>query len=78
MIATQEVQESSGQILFPLAELERGEGMPKVVRLPAEHQAVEDHNELNISGSQLLIASSTALGTVSLFLWAFLKLWLFD
>jgi hypothetical protein len=39
--------------------------------------AIRPH-EINLSGSQVLVRFLSALSTIGLLLWAFLKLWLFE
>ena len=77
MLHADELQKGQNQIPFPLALL--GVRMPqaksaKITSSTMEH-AVQPY-EVQVSGSQVLIGLVSALGSLSLFLWA-LKLWLF-
>ena len=77
MLHADELQKSQNQIPFPLALLESVR-MPqaksaKITSSTMEH-AVQPY-EVQVSGSQVLIGLVSALGSLSLFLWA-LRLWL--
>ena len=76
MLHADELQKGQNQIPFPLALLES-------VRMPLAKSAnsstmeyAGQPYEVQVSGSQVLIGLVSALGSLSLFLWA-LKLWLF-
>jgi hypothetical protein len=76
MIRADEIRNDDNQIRFALSALEIRPLRAKTrVRAGAAVRAIEPY-ELNLSGSQLLVGSLSALCTVGLLLWAVLKLWL--
>ena len=78
MLHVGELQKGQNQLSFPLALLE-GVRMPQVKSAkitPSTMEYAGQPSEVQVSGSQVLIGLVSALGSLSLFLWA-LKLWLF-
>ena len=78
MIRTGEIRKSVGQIQFSLGVLEATQLQPKLKLVSANSAASLTRSGINLSGSQLLVACVSALGSVSVLLWAFLHLWLFE
>ena len=81
MIRGDEIRKGSGQVHFALAALEtRKLRLKKDVPAAgsAHSELSRTPNALNISGSQVLVECVSALCAVSLLLWTFLKLWLFE
>ena len=74
MIRAGEIRKGNGQIQFSLAVLKATQLQPRV-KLPSPSFT---RNEINLSGSQVLVGWLSALCTVGLLLWAFIKLWLFE
>jgi hypothetical protein len=80
MIRTDEVRGSEGQIQFALAAL--GEKRLRV-KAGSTHEVAGDlepsidHYEINLSHSQLLIGFLLALSMTSLFVWGWVRYWLF-
>lgn len=72
MIRADEFRRGNGQLQFSLTVLES-----TPLRL-ADSAPSSTPLGLNLSGSQVLIGWVSALGTVGLLLWAFMKLWLFE
>ena len=70
MLHADELQKGQNQIPFPLA-LEKS---AKITSSTMEYAG--QPYEIQVSGSQVLIGLVSALGSLSLFLWA-LRLWLF-
>ena len=77
MIRADEIRRGNGQIQFSLAVLES-----TPLRLgndvAADSAPSRAPNQLNLSGSQVLIGWVAAVSAVGLLLWAFLRLWLFQ
>jgi hypothetical protein len=78
MIRTGEIRKGVGQIQFSLGVLEATQLRPKLRFVNANPTASLTRNGINLSGSQVLVACVSALVSVSLLLWAFLHLWLFE
>jgi hypothetical protein len=78
MIRAGEIRKGSGQIQFSLAVLETTQLRPKLKLSNANPAPWFTPNEINLSGSQVLVGSLSALSTVGLLLWAIIKLWLFE
>lgn len=77
MLQVEEAQ-SGTQMEFPLAVLE---GLRPPVEqandeLPVTERALRPY-EISLSGSQVLLGSATALGSIGPLVWALVKLWLF-
>jgi hypothetical protein len=81
MLGSDEVRKSGSKIQFSLAALRVAE-----VQLPVASEAKESTfgirtaatvSSINLSGSQILLGSVSAFGSMSLFVWALVKLWLF-
>jgi len=78
MLHADELQKGQNQIPFPLALLESVR-MPQAKSAKITSSTMEyagQPYEVQVSGSQVLIGLVSALGSLSLFLWA-LRLWLF-
>lgn len=78
MIRAGEIRKGNGQIQFCLAVLEATQLQPRVKLSKANPSPSFTRNEINLSGSQVLVGSSSALCTVGLLLGAIIKLWLFE
>ena len=78
MIRAGEIRKGNGQIQFSLAVLEAARLQPRVQLSNANPSPSFTHNEINLSGSQVLVGSLSALCTVGLLLWAIIKLWLIE
>ena len=80
MIRTDEIRPGEGQVQFALAAL--GENRLRLKSNAARTVApvvapIIDRYEINLSHSQLLIAFLFALSLTSLFVWAWVRYWLF-
>jgi hypothetical protein len=78
MIRTGEIREGVGQIQFSLGVLEASQLQPKLKSAKAAPAPPFTSEGISLSGSQVLVAFLSALSSVSLLLWAFLHLWLFE
>jgi hypothetical protein len=78
MIRTDEIRKDNGQIEFSLTVLGTAKLRPKPKLRNANPAASLARNEINLSGSQLLVGWLSALCAVSLLLSAIIKLWLFE
>lgn len=78
MVHVEEIPKMSDQPPLALRVLETAQ-LPSNARVrAADVLRSERRNELNLSGSQLLLRFTSAFSAVSLLLWAILKLWLFE
>ena len=78
MIHADEIQDGPGQIQFSMTLVETAE-MPRDASMGAAEQPSSGRpGELTLTGSQVLAGFVSALFTVSLLLWALIKLWLFE
>ena len=78
MIRAGEIRKGNGQIQFSLAVLEATQLRPKLKVGIANPSPSSTRNEINLSGSQVLVGALSALCTVGLLLWAIIKLWLIE
>jgi len=76
MIRAGEIRKGNGQIQFSLAVLETTQLQPRVKLRNANPSPSFTRNEINLSGSQVLVGSLSALCTVGMVSWAIIKLWL--
>ena len=77
MIRADEIRKGNGQIQFCLSVLET-QLQTKLTLRSSNAAPSFTRNEINLSGSRVLVGSLSALGTVGLLLWAIIKLWLFE
>jgi hypothetical protein len=80
MIRAEEIRTNGGQIQFSLAAL-GATGLQTKARSRQMATAVaRDANryELNLSAERVLIGFATAGGFIGVFLWALIRLWLFE
>ncbi len=78
MIRADEIRKGNGQIHFSLSVLETAQLRPKLKLSNASPGPSFTRNEINLSGSQVLVGFLCALCTVGLLLWAIIKLWLVE
>jgi hypothetical protein len=78
MIRTDEIRKGNGQIEFSLTVLGTSQLRAKRKLTNANPAPSFTRNEINLSGSQLLVGSLSALYTVGLLVWAIIRLWLFE
>jgi hypothetical protein len=79
MIRTDEIRKGNGQIEFSLTVLGTAKLRPNPKLRNANPAASLARNEINLSGSQLLVGwLISALCAISLLLSAIIKLWLFE
>jgi len=78
MIRAGEIRKGNGQIQFSLAVLEATQLQPRMKLSNANPSRSFTRNEINLSGSQVLVGSLSALCKVALLLWAIIKLWQFE
>ena len=78
MIRIGEIREGNGQIQFSLTVLEATQLRPKPKLVNAKPVSSSTHNRIDLCGCQVLLGCVSALCSVSLLLWAFLHLWLFE
>jgi hypothetical protein len=80
MIRIDEIRKGDGQIQFSLAAIEgarlRTRARAMNERVAAAERAITP-NEINLSGSQLLVGLVSGLCLVSLFAWGVVRVWLF-
>jgi hypothetical protein len=77
MIGPGEVRKGNDQIQFSLTVLDTTQLRPRMSVGNARPAPSFARNGVNLSGSQVLVGSVSALCTVSLLLWAVIYLWLF-
>ena len=77
MLRADEIRKGNGQIQFCLTVLET-QRQPRLTLRSSNPAPSFTRNEINLSGSQVLVGSLSALGTVGLLLWAIIKLWLLE
>jgi len=77
MIRADEIRNAKNQIEMSLTVLEARPLRLNTVAVAANLLRSSTSNELNLSGSQVLVGMSV-LGAVGLLLWALLKLWLLE
>ena len=78
MIHTDEIQRATGQIQCSMTIVETAQSRLDSHLSTAERSGSGRPGELNLSGSLVLVGWVSALCTVGLFLWAVIKLWLFE
>jgi hypothetical protein len=78
MIRTGEIRKGNGQIQFSLTVLDTAQLRPRLRVGDAKPAPSFTRNEINLSGSQVLAGSLSALCTVGLLLWVIIRLWLFE
>jgi hypothetical protein len=78
MIGAGEIRKDEGQIRFSLSVLKSTQLRPKLKLGDANPAPSFTRNGINLSGSQVLVGSLSALRTVSLLLWAVTWLWLLE
>ena len=78
MISTGEIRKGNDEIQFSLTVLEATQLRPKPRLVNAKPVCSQTHNRSDLYGCQVLAGCVSALCSVSLLLWAFLHLWLFE
>ena len=78
MISAGEIRKGNGEIQFSLTVLEATQLRPKPKLVNAKPVSSSTHNRIDLSRCQVLVGCVSALCSVSLLLWAFLDLWLFE
>jgi hypothetical protein len=78
MIRAGEIRKGNGQIQFSLAVLEATQLQPRVKLSNANPAPSFARNEIDLSGSRVLVEWLPALCTLGLLLWAIIQLWLFE
>jgi hypothetical protein len=78
MIRAGEIREGVGQIQFSLGVLEATHLQSKLKLVKAAPAPPLTREGISLSGSQAPVAFVSALSSVSLLLWSFLHLWLFE
>lgn len=78
MIRADEIRKGLGQIQFSLAVLDTAQLKPRLIRGVDATTRSFARSEIDFSGSQVLIGFVSALGGVSLLIWAIVRLWLFE
>jgi hypothetical protein len=78
MISTGEIRKGNGEIQFSLTVLEATQLRPRAKLVNAKPVSSSTHNRIDLSGCRVLVGCVSALCSVSLLLWAFLHLWLFE
>ena len=82
MLGSDEVRKNGSKIQFSLAALSvAGPQLPPVASETKEStfgiRTAAPVRSVNLSGSQILLGSVSAFGSMGLFVWALVKLWLF-
>ena len=78
MIRIDEIRKGDGHIQFSLTILETTRLRPRPTVGNTDSAPSFTNNGINLSGSQVLVGCLSALCSVGLLLWAFLRLWLFE
>jgi hypothetical protein len=78
MIRTDEIRKGNGQIQFSLTVLDTTRLRPRLNVGTAKPASSFTSDGVNLSGSQVLVGSLSALCAVSLLIWAIIRLWLFE
>ena len=78
MIQVDELQNGSGKIQFSMTLVETAQMPLDSTMAIAEQTLTGRPRELTLTASQVLAGCIAALSTVSLLLWAVIKLWLFE
>ena len=78
MVHVEEIPKANDQTLSAFPVLEAAQLPPETKVRAADSLRSQRPNELNLSGSQLLVGLTSAFGAVGLLLWAIMKLWLFE
>lgn len=78
MLQTEGFRNGDAQIPFSVAVLEGTRPRVKQANhnFPAAEGALRPY-EVHLSGRQVLLGSTAALGSVAMFMWVLIKLWLF-
>ncbi len=78
MMQPGEIRQGNGQLDFSLAVLEAAQLQRKMKRVRVNLTPSRASNVINLSGSQVLVWSLSALCGIGLLLWAIIRLWLFE
>ena len=80
MIRAEEISTNDGQIQFSLAALGVNHLQPKTTISKKRAAAVADASvyQLKLSGERVLIGFAAAGGFIGVFMWALIRLWLFE
>ena len=78
MIRAGEIRKGNGQIEFSLTVLETTQLRPRLKLGDGKPAPSFTRNGISLTGSQVLVGFLSALCSVGLLLWAFLRLWLFE
>ena len=78
MIRAGEIRKGNGQIEFSLTVLDTTQLRPRLSVGNAKPAPSFTRNGINLSGSQVLVGSLSALCAVGMLLWVIIKLWLFE
>ena len=76
MIRVDEVRKSKGQIQFALAAL--GANSLQVKAQKAAMTSTGEARQLSLSADRVLLGLAAAVGFMGIFLWALIRLWLFE
>jgi len=79
MFHAEKIHNAAAPIQFSMTVVETAQ-MPlgPEITVAAEPLSTRRPGELNLSGPQVFVGSVSALGALGLFLWAVIKLWLFE
>jgi len=80
MIHAEEIRENDAQMQFALAALGAAHLQPRTAISKKWAQAVADARtyELNLSAERVLVGFAAAGGFIGIFMWALIRLWLFE
>ena len=78
MIHADEIQLTAGESQVVLTIVETATTIPSSMIATAQHPESRSPGELILSGSEVLAVLVSALSSVVLFLWAVIRLWLFE
>lgn len=80
MIHADEIRKDNGQMQFALAALGAAHLQPKMTISTKRAQAVADARtyQLNLSAERVLVGFAAAGGFIGVFMWALIRLWLFE
>ena len=82
MLHANEIRKGQEQIQFSLAVLEGARLQPRPIAVNRQTSAIAAQSalkpyEINLSISQVLLALAAGVGSLSVFVWALVRLWLF-
>jgi hypothetical protein len=78
MVEVEEIQNAPGPIPFSMTLAAAQQIEFDLPMLPVETSRAERPGKLNVSDSEVLVRSASVFSVLGLFVWAVIKLWLFE